>query len=65
MWKLIIGLILIFVGSIELYWIREEQKAAAWDYHARKEQFAFFILILGGLFLIYKFWRGRFSKNTP
>jgi len=64
MWKLIIGIILIFVGSLELYWIREEQKAAAWDYHAHKEQLAFLILVLGGLFLIYKFCRGRFSKNS-
>jgi hypothetical protein len=63
MWKLIVGLIAIFVGSIELYWINEEEKAAAWNYHARKEQLFFTILISGGVFLIYKFWRGRITNK--
>jgi hypothetical protein len=64
MWKIIVGIILICYGSFELSVINEEEKAAAWNYHDRKAQLVFVILILGGMFLIYKYWRGKISKKS-
>jgi uncharacterized membrane protein len=63
MWKIIVGIILICIGSVELFFINEEEKAAAWNYHNRKEQLVFVILILTGMFLIYTYWRNKISKK--